>query len=149
MGRHNASGFSLIEVLTVIALLAVLSGTAVVNYSALGPQLALAQATRQVLLDLRVARVQTMADNQSRRLLFPTGRAEYRRQRRSGTAYEDDGPVVTLPDGIDIADCTAPNDAVAFRPRGNAISFGTVVLANTAGDTTRLVVDIAGHVRVQ
>ena len=149
MRRHNALGFSLIEVLTALALLAVLGASVVINYSALHPRLMLANATRQVLLDLRVARVQTMADNQSRRLLFGQGRAEYHRQRRTGAGFEDEGPPAALPDGIVVADCTAPNDAVAFRPRGNAISFGTVVLANTAGDTMRLVVDIAGQVRVQ
>ena len=48
-----------------------------------------------------------------------------------------------------VVDCTAAGDGVGFRPRGYAITFGTITLRNASGDERRVIVDIAGRMRVQ
>jgi len=90
-----------------------------------------------------------MAEQRYRRLVFKPAEEIYRRQRREGSVYEDDGAAVTLPPGIDLVDCSAANAAISFAPRGIAASFGTVVLRNLGGRERRVVVDIVGRVRVQ
>jgi hypothetical protein len=81
--------------------------------------------------------------------VFANGSTSYRLQARNGNTYDDEGAPVALPAGITILDCTARSAAISFRPRGNAGTFGTVTLQNSQGDTRRVVVDIAGQVRVQ
>ena len=106
-------------------------------------------AARQVVLDLRVARMRAIAENVNRRVVFPSGAEGYQHQRKSGAVYVDDGVIVRLPRGILIRDCTATEHGIGFKPRGNAASFGTVTLRNRNGDEAQVVVDIAGQARVQ
>src|SRR5579862_4078201 len=142
-------GMSLLEVLVVLAVIAILAGFAVLDHQAMRPRLDLRTAARQVVLDLRVARMRAIAENVNHRVVFPTGAGGYQHQRKSGGGYADDGVVVSLPRGIVIGDCTAPENGISFKPRGNAATFGTVTLRNRTGDEQRVVVDIAGQARVQ
>ena len=48
-------------------------------------------------------------------------------------AIADDGAAVRLPRGILISDCTATENGISFKPRGNAATFGTVILRNGNG----------------
>jgi len=142
-------GLSLLEVLVATALIAILAGFATLNHQAMRPRLDLRMAARQVVLDLRLARLRAIAENVNHRVIFLAGAANYQPQRKSGGAYADDGIPVSLPLGVLISGCTAPDNGISFKPRGNAASFGTVTLRNRDGDEQRVVVDIAGQVRVQ
>jgi prepilin-type N-terminal cleavage/methylation domain-containing protein len=145
----EASGMSLLEVLMVLALIAILAGTSVLHHQAMRPGLDLSIAARQVVMDLKVARMRAVAENVNHRIVFPSGAERYQHQRKNGTAYVDDGPSVPLPRGIIVGDCTAADNGISFRPRGNAAAFGTVTIRNARGDARHIVVDIAGQVRVQ
>lgn len=140
---------SLLEVLVGLALMAVLAGVSVLHHQAMRPALDLRVAARQVVLDLRLARMRAITENVSRRVVFPNGADGYQHQRKSGGFYVDDGVVVRLPHGILISDCTATENGISFKPRGNAASFGTVTLRNRNGEAQQVVVDIAGQARVQ
>lgn len=59
------------------------------------------------------------------------------------------GGATALPREVTIASCNAVAQAITFRPRGNAATFGTVVLRNGLGEEKRVVVDIAGRIRLQ
>ena len=145
----EANGMSLLEVLVVLALIAIVGAASVLAHQAMRPALDLQIATRQVVMDLRVARMRAVADNASHRVVFPSGASAYQPQRKTGNAYVDDGMPVALPNGIRIAGCTATDGGISFKPRGNAATFGTVVMRNGKGDVRRVIVDIAGQVRVQ
>lgn len=142
-------GLSLLELLVALALLAVVAGIGALAYGAMRPGLDLHAAARQVVMDLRSARVRAVAENMTVRVVFSTGASRYQRQQKRGSVYADDGRPVPLPDGIVIADCTAAGNGIGFKPRGNAATFGAVVLRNRQGAERRVIVDIAGQVRVQ
>jgi Tfp pilus assembly protein FimT len=140
---------SVLELLVVLALMAILAGFAVLDHQAMRPGLDLRMAARQVVLDLRVARMRAVAEHVTRRVVFPAGTATYQPQRKNGSGYVDDGIAVRLPRGIVISDCNATGSGIGFKARGNAATFGTVVLGNSRGETRRVIVDIAGQVRAQ
>jgi len=144
-----AHGFSLLELLTVLALTAILAAIGVLSHQALRPSLSLDAAARQVVMDLKIARIRAITDHASHRLLFADGSASYQWQRKNGAGYVDEGRSVALPDGTAIAHCSAAGHAIGFGPRGTAASFGTVTLRNARGETRAVIVDIAGQVRVQ
>jgi Tfp pilus assembly protein FimT len=146
---EDASGLSVLELVITLGLTAVLAGFSILGHHALRPGLNLTIATRQVLMDLQVARMRAVAHNADQRIVFASGGTSYRLQRRNGSKYDDEGQPVELPAGIIVRDCTAATSAISFRPRGTAGTFGTLTLQNSQGDIRRVVVDIAGHVRVQ
>src|SRR5215510_11831618 len=92
-------GFSLLELLVVLALAAVLAGIGALNHHAVRPRMNLAMAARQVVMDLKVARMRAVARNANHRIVFPNG-GSYLRQRKQGSTYVDDGPAIVLPPGI-------------------------------------------------
>lgn len=146
---RDTRGLSILELLAVLALTSVLAGVGVLSHQALRPGLSLMTATRQVVMSLLAARMRAVARNTDLRIVFPSGSTAYSVQARNGSTYEDEGAPVALAAGVTIVDCTARASAISFRPRGNAGTFGTVTLQNARGDVRRVVVDIAGQVRVQ
>jgi type II secretory pathway pseudopilin PulG len=145
----EARGFTVLELITSLGLIATLAALGLWRATAWLPELRLEGAARQVVLDLRQARARAMAEQQQRRLVFSPIGDSYRQQRRVAGSYEDEGPPIGLPSGIDLADCTAAGAAVAFAPRGTASTFGTIILRNSGGRERRVIVDIVGRVRVQ
>lgn len=143
-------GFTLLELLIAITLAGVLSAVAVPAVQRQVERWRLGAAARQVVMDLKVARGRAILDGATQRLRFAVPGASYQRERqRPGGAYAASGPATPLPDGVRVVDCTAAGDGIGFRPRGHAISFGTVTLRNASGDERQVVVDIAGRLRVR
>ena len=110
----------------------------------------LATAARQLVLELKVIRMQAVSENSDHRLRLAVPGSSYLRERRnaSGT-YVIDGPATELPRGVEVVDCTAKGTAITFRPLGQASTFGTIRLRNEDGLERSVVVDIAGRLRVQ
>lgn len=146
---HNQRGFTLLELVTAMAVAGTLAGIAVLGYRQTFEDLLLNQAARQIVADLMTTRARALADNVGRRLVFLPAQDGYQPQRQNGPRYENDGNVIALPAGIDLTDCTASGSAVSFRPRGNAGTFGTITLLNSPGRQRQVIIDIAGRIRVQ
>lgn len=144
----NRVGFSLLELVVVLSLASILAGISALAHQRLRPGLNLSLAARQLLMDLKLARMRAVAEHVNHRIVFLGGSASYRAQHRTASGYQDEGQPVPLPAGIVIGDCTARDHAIMFVPRGNAGSFGTVTLRNERGDVRRVTVDIAGQIRV-
>lgn len=142
-------GLTLLELLVALAVVAILGSISVVSWARMRPGLAIAAAARQVAMELTLTRLRAISTGTNHRVLFPEGEPGYRLQRLEGATYRDLGTAIALPDGVRITECTATGDAVTFRPRGNASTFGTVSLENREGDRRQVVVDIAGITRVQ
>ncbi len=143
-------GFSLLELLVVLALITALSGVALLQ----GPRLLggwrLAAAARQIVMELKFARARAILTSATHRVHFFTADSTYRqeRQRASGT-YDAIAAAAPLPTSVAIAACTAAGSGISFRPRGNAGAFGTVTLRNAYGQQRAVIVDIVGRIRVQ
>lgn len=141
-------GLTLLEVLVTLSVLAALAGTSAVIYARMIDDVRLNQAARQIVLDLVSTRTRALADNIGRRLVFSVDDDRYQPQAQVGSSYADDGAPITLPAGIDLTACTASGAAVGFRPRGNAGTFGTITIRNRLSHERRVVVDIAGRIRI-
>lgn len=104
-------------------------------------------AGQQLSLDLQRARLRAVAENVDWRLVLRDD--TYQVQRSTGAAYVDVGSSTPLPVGIRITSCTAPGCIIRFRPMGNAATFGAVTLRHAIGRERRVIVNIAGRVRVE
>jgi len=144
----DARGYTVLELLVVAGLIGALAALGAWRAAEWLPEQRLEAATRQVVLDLRLARGRALAEQRPTRLAFSLADGSYRPQQRVDGVFADSGPAVSLPPGIALAACSAPGDAIAFSPRGTASSFGSLALRNPRGRERRVIVDMVGRVRV-
>ena len=143
-------GFTLLELLVGLSLVAGLTGTALLGARRSIAGWRLSAAARQVVMDLKLARARAILDSTTHRVRFAVPGASYQheRQQPSGT-YVAVGPATQLPVDVAAIGCTGAGSGISFRPRGHAGAFGTVTLRNADGDQRAIVVDIVGRARVQ
>jgi Tfp pilus assembly protein FimT len=140
-------GTTLLDLVVAAAVVAVLGAVVAWNAHAWLSDFRLHSAAYQVLADLRLVRARALATATSGRIAFRSGDAWYRKQEKVGKEYVDTA-AVPLPRGIAVAGCNALQGAITFTPRGTASTFGTVTLQSEDGKSVRVVVDIAGRVRI-
>src|SRR5215468_10472521 len=100
-------GFTLLELLIAIGLIAVLTGAALIGYQRALAGWRLNAAARQVVMDLKLTRARALLDGATHRLHFtvPGTTYQHERQRPSGV-YESVGPLTELPRDVEVAACT-------------------------------------------
>lgn len=145
--RSSNAAFSLIELTIVLALVSVLLTGSIVAAGTVRTRFQLWLAASQVLQDLAATRTDAISRAVDHRLLFTPGIGSYQRQRLDEGGFTPIGDATPLPAGVIVRSCTAPQGAVQFRPRGNAASFGTIVLESGA-DSRKVIVNITGHARL-
>lgn len=148
--RDRRRGFTLLELLVALGLVAVLTGTAVLGYRRMVAGWRLNAAARQVVMDLKLARARAILDSTTHRVHFrvPGSSYQHERQQPSGE-YVAVGPPTALPSDIAVIGCSGAGSGISFRPRGHAAAFGTITLRNDGGDQRAVIVDIVGRTRVQ
>jgi Tfp pilus assembly protein FimT len=140
----------MLELLTALAIASIVGGTALLGYRETMADWRLNAAVRQVVMDLKATRSRAIMENAGQRICFAVPSTRYQRQRQDASRnYVDIGAPTSLPDGIETTDCTARDDAVTFQPRGHASSFGAITVRNAKGTERRIVVDMAGRLRVE
>ncbi len=144
------SGLTILELVVGTCLATVLAGAALMGFRDLERRWRLESGVRQLVLDLRLARIGAIAEGRPHRLRFEEDSGIYHAEWRhpSGGYAAALGPR-QLPRGVQVSECTARGDAVSFQPRGNAGTFGTIALSGPDAQSRRIIVDIAGRVRVQ
>ncbi len=131
MRPHAKAGFSLIEMLIVIAVLGVLLAIAADRMAGLRAQLKLDRATQMLVQDLQVCRSRSLAQSRVCRLVFVDNRHYRLDQGKKGYSspkgygnFCNDTRFKTvrsrsLPQGVQFTNVAA-NDCVAFDTRGFA-----------------------------
>ena len=148
--RGTRGGFSLIELLIVVAILAIVSTIAIGSTISALPHANLEKGQEAVAYSLSQARMLSLSEEVAVRMKFDTGVSPqqywYEKQDRTTLAWSiatSGGAKQTLPVGITITGNTFPAQTVTFTPRGTLLVGGTLTFRNTQGQTNTLVGNVA------
>jgi type IV fimbrial biogenesis protein FimT len=137
MDTASGRGFSLIELIVVLAIVGLLAGIALPAWNRALSSFNLSSSARLVHSELHSLRIRSAAENISFSLAYAAG--------ATGIDIERDGKALArkpLPNGVSIAQ--AGN--IVFSPRGTA-SPNRVRLASADGSCRQVVVSATGRIR--
>jgi prepilin-type N-terminal cleavage/methylation domain-containing protein len=144
MGKKSPAGLTLMELIIVLAVLAILVGIASPLIAQFSSGFKLRGAAREVATDLQFARLLAVKENKNSRVVFSANSYEVRV-----------GPIgsetVTKSRsfGVDYPQITLSGSAVAFNSRGIVTSgSGTITVSHPMG-TKNITVSSTGRVQVQ
>ena len=147
--RHNPLnlGFTVVELLTVMAIMMVITAIATPTFYYWLPTYRLSAGARQIAADLQLARMKAISQNTSYRLRF-TDPNTYEMQKFDGVwAVAPGHGSVDLPEGITVTIGT-PYNTSEFQSRGTAnTGVGTSAITVTNGDLNNVVcIKLVGRV---
>jgi type IV fimbrial biogenesis protein FimT len=148
--RHQQFGFTLVELLIGLAVIAVLMAVAVPNVLSQMPRYRLNGATRQVMGELMAARMKAINENGTVKVFFQdTQRYTICAVPNSASALNACRGSVTnkdIQDNYRHVTLTANNNPV-FLSRGRATNMATITLANSSG-SKNITISISGRVKI-
>jgi type IV fimbrial biogenesis protein FimT len=147
---NGSSGFSMLELMITLAIIAIMSGVALPNFLAYIPKSRLNGAARMVMVDLMSARMKAVKSNKRTQVHFIGGN-QYRINDDAdgnGTVDNPEGDAILrdVQDNYPDVSLSANNDPVFF-PRGTASPTMSVDLSNGSGSKT-VTISIAGRVKI-
>ncbi len=135
-GTQKKTGFTLIEMMIVIAVIAILASIAAPNLQSYMAQRRLNGAARQVMTDLMAARSNAVSLNQKVKVFFGSNHTYqvWNDVDGNGTVANDEGDDIERDIHPDYHDVTfsASADPV-FQPRGTVSPSSTITLTNSSG----------------
>lgn len=153
----NRRGLTLIELLTAMACLAILTAFVIPEWGVTSlPAYRLKHAARQVVSDVRYARMRAVTTNRQYRLRFDPGSDSYLMERgnapQGSLSWIMEGTVrrfgsnesSTFP-GVNIVG--EKEYTMVFRPTGG-MTAGTILLRNPLEQTTKIVCSLAGRIQL-
>ena len=145
----NQKGITLLELVTVMIIIAIAAVLATPNIIGWMPNYRLRSATRDVASIMRVAQLKAVSNNIQYQVVFNPGNSTYILQYRdTGGNWVDEGAAQTLPAGVNFA-TTLLGDTATFSPNSTATD-GNVTLNNTKGSTKRVrLLGLTGRIRVE
>ncbi len=147
-------GFTVIELLAVIAIMMVVTAIATPSFYYWLPKYRISAGARQIAADLQLARMKAISQNTSYRLRF-TDNNTYEMQKNDGGtwAVAPGHGSVKLPEGITVTngDPFVPFNTSEFQSRGTAnTGVGISQIEITNGDYNRAVcIKLVGRVHIE
>jgi len=153
MGRMKrtciSTGFSLIELMIVIALISIVATIAVPTWQKSTANTNLKTAAREMMADLSNAKQQAVGENLDvYQLAFNVTGNNYALSRTDTGVTLWTKPLTSFGSGIVIDSVTFTGAVVNFQKRGT-VSLGSVVLRNGPGSTATITATITGRTYVQ
>lgn len=158
MKKGGECGFSLMELMVVIAIIAITSAIAIPNMISWREGSKLQGVANNFMADLQMAKLRAIRE---------AGRVAVVITASGYSVFVDNGPNlgeannytwdateqrlrnVTLPAGVTIVNNTFPGSRTAFDLRGRPTNLGTLQFQNSAGTTKSVIVNQVGRIRVQ
>lgn len=138
MNYNRGFGFSVIELLTVLVVMAIMAGFALPGWIRLLPSYHLSSSARQVQSELNSIRMRAVAENANFQFVYTEGGSDYSILKEG----KNWGSKI-LPQGISIVKA----GAISFSPRGTA-GANRVRLRSGDGSCQQIVVSATGRVRI-
>jgi type IV fimbrial biogenesis protein FimT len=151
---HRDSGFTLLELMTIIGIIAVLCSIAIPNYISWLPKYRLGSAARDLLSAMQYGRLTAVKNNADVQVKFYPDQDNYRVfADYDGDRNQDaDEPTIRsgqMPKGVSLKDTNFAGNAFYFDGRGLASgSGGTISLQNNANSQTQIRVNRTGNSRI-
>jgi prepilin-type N-terminal cleavage/methylation domain-containing protein len=163
--ERRCSGFTAIELMTVLAIVAVLATLSVSNFISLRPRYELVEAVTDILSMLQNARLRAVKENRRVVVLFDPdgngrlegdyiafvdngngGAGEWTRQTEAGEPLVACGKV---PEGVRLSRTSFAHDHLRFDSRGHLMDINrSIYLKNAKGLTRKITVYASGNCRV-
>ncbi len=142
---HKNTGFTLIEVLTVIAIVAVMAGVVLPNVVGWLPRYRLNSGAEEIQSTLQLARLGAIKENTRATVTFDTANHSFLAAIDGRTIREG-----KMPAGIMIDSVSSPDSEVEFDSRGLANdSTGNILVKNSQGGERTIKVNIVGNTSIQ
>ena len=153
-------GFSLLELLVVLAILSIVGSLAVGQLTPLVSQARFNAGARKIVSDLQLARMRAITRNRRLRVTFRPDTQDYIVEESQAGSWirqhlhsHDTAPApearIPLPEGVRIVAVNSRGDVI-FVPRGHVDAGMTLTLsADGAEAPRRIVINLAGRVRIE
>jgi type II secretion system protein H len=152
MGRRN--GFTLVEMMIVIAIMAVISAIAIPQWNSLRQNADLKAAARDLVADIAEAKARAISERLTYAMTFDAVNAQYqisRQQDHTTNALVNVGAPKDIRRGhpvcVTAAFASNPNDRLRFNVRGTT-NNGTITLENSRGSKANIKINITGRTHV-
>jgi len=142
-----ADGFTLLEILVVMAIFTILGAFAVPQWGNLLSKYRLDSAARHVATELHGARNRAMAQYRRFKLVFDSP-TTYTIQKEQ-TPGEEDYTVISGSKSLPLGITAVFNNTPVFQTRGNASSGATITLSNSESETKEVVVHLTGRIDIR
>jgi type II secretion system protein H len=143
-------GFTLIELMIVIAIIGILSAVALFGWRGYQDNVNLRTAARDVVTDISACKQRAVSEGVLYCMQFTDGSPNYSINTSScGAPTQTQAKNLTsFGSGLTISNTNFNSDQVSFLPRGTLTSTGTIVLTNSKNSTATITINITGRAYV-